>query len=569
MPIEEKLWRWYERHKYAVNAVLEIAQDIIPGGKLVFNALRATHAYIYERKLNQHEGDIQETSDIKELQEMMSQIKPEISDLVEEIEQHQDFQNAANEKDSQTICKIVEEKFSTDVNEVISKISPVVSISAKRISPENKETVIINNSKVINQKYRLIKILGKGGQGEVYEALDLAAEKHVAVKFLPAIFSQDTSAVATLRAEYNRVVDKLVHANIVQYRSMDQDVESNRWFLVMDYIPGSNLRKWLIEHRNNPISLKEATSFLGPIASALDFAHQNKVVHCDLKPENILIRERDGKLFLADFGLAKEIHSTLSTRNIESDVSGTLPYMAPEQYLGRWPDEHTDNWALGIILYEMVAGYHPFKGINFEHYKDLICHEQPERPMILNHTEWELLLRFLEKDRTKRLSLAVPVFKMAVENLSIPQENIAVPPASYKKETKATTIGDLMNQRDSKNQFESTKQADVFRKVRTPTIDPIAQKELEEVRKLAYQIQQQASQQEEQKSKQASGCWGIIAGTIAAIVAWPFFLIIFAMTWQEFVGKPDDIEASLIFLASCIFTIILGKKVASRLSKKS
>lgn len=394
MGIEEKLWRWYERHTYAIQAVFDIAQDLIPGGKIVGGALKAVHAFWHDKEENRNQDQIEE------LQQMMAQVKPEMSDLVEDIEATPEFKQAGTPEQAR---QILEQKFGPELRDVISRISPAVSMSAKRLSA-GSNTEKRSPNKLIAGKYELLRKIGSGGQGEVYEARDIDAAKSVAIKMLPVALSQDSSALLQLREEYHRVVDLLIHANIVQYRSIAQDATTNQWFLVMDYVPGSNLRKWMLEQRGQSWTLKRTVDFLLPIIQALHFAHQNKVVHCDLKPENILIRGNDGKLFLSDFGLAKEIHSTLSAIKPPSleDISGTLPYMSPEQYQGRWPDHRTDIWAFGVILYEIVAGYHPFHGISYEHFRDLICNQEPEHPLHIAPHEWEILLSLLAKDRNQR-----------------------------------------------------------------------------------------------------------------------------------------------------------------------
>lgn len=393
MSIEEKLWRWYERHTYAIQTIFEIAQDLIPGGRIVFNGLKAAHALLHDREENRNQDHVEA------MQQMIGQVKPDMSDLVEEIEASPEFKQAASPEQAR---QVLENKFGAELKDVISRISPAVSMSAQRLSISSNQTKT-THSKLITGKYELLRKLGSGGQGEVFEARDIEAAKSVAIKMLPSILTQDSNALAQLREEYHRVVDCLVHPNIVQYRSMAQDAEAGRWFLVMDYIPGSNLRKWMLEHRGQSFTLRQTADFLCPIAQALDFAHQNKIVHCDLKPENILIRGNDGKLFLSDFGLAKEIHSTLSATNYATEnVSGTLPYMSPEQYQGKWPDHRADIWALGIILYEIVAGHHPFRGVSFEHFRDLICNQEPEIPLQLEQNEWQILSPMLAKDRNQR-----------------------------------------------------------------------------------------------------------------------------------------------------------------------
>jgi formylglycine-generating enzyme required for sulfatase activity len=133
-------------------------------------------------------------------------------------------------------------------------------------------------------------------------------------------------------------------------------------------------------------------------------------VHRDLKPENIMIREKDKKVYLTDFGLASQVRTTLSRKpGFAIDISGTLPYMSPEQYLGRKVDGRTDNWALGVIVYEMVEGNHPFQATTLEHYMKIVCEVEPETPERLSEREWEIVQSLLKKERKERAENAQEV----------------------------------------------------------------------------------------------------------------------------------------------------------------
>jgi serine/threonine protein kinase len=135
-------------------------------------------------------------------------------------------------------------------------------------------------------------------------------------------------------------------------------------------------------------------------------------VHRDLKPENILIRKADNQVFLTDFGLASEVRNSLSgKKGIEQDISGTLPYMAPEQYWSQRIDSRTDNWAWGVIAYEMIEGNHPFQGVNFDHYMKIICEIAPPEPEVMPKESWNLLKALFHKDRKQRLEKLVPLVK--------------------------------------------------------------------------------------------------------------------------------------------------------------
>ena len=202
--------------------------------------------------------------------------------------------------------------------------------------------------------YRICERLGKGGMAEVYKALDLNLDREVAIKFLrtdPENFEKSRKRFE-LEA---KALARLDHPNIV--RVLDFGEYEGRPYLVMDYIPGGTLKQRL----DKPMPWKEACAFLIPIAEALQYAHDHKIIHRDVKPSNILIKA-DGTPMLSDFGIAKmlEMDDTLDLTGTSTGI-GTPHYMAPEQIKGLNYDNRIDIYALGVVLFEIITGKTPFE----------------------------------------------------------------------------------------------------------------------------------------------------------------------------------------------------------------
>lgn len=391
---DNKIWRWYKRHGKAVEAVLDIACDMVPGGRVVLSAIKLVLAKVGD------EVDSEKDRQMEEVERLLNEIKPVVGDIVDEVEHLDSFGKARNLEEARR--SIQKSDLRRELQEAMPQLVRSISLSSSRMQ----------SRRILQGKYELLELIGRGGQGEIYRAVHLLANHRVAVKLLPAELSGDETSIAKLRREFRNVVTQLAHPHIVQYRDLDRDEESGRYFLVMDCVEGRNLRHAILDRQGEPMPLEEALKLLEPVASALDFAHSGKIVHCDLKPENIMVRAIDGRVYLTDFGLAREIHSSLSRQGMSQlETSGTLPYMAPEQYLGRPPDAATDIWALGVILYELVAGRHPFPGTSFEHFMKLICEVQPQKPEALSQAQWAVMGRMLHKDSKARSKEAGQVLR--------------------------------------------------------------------------------------------------------------------------------------------------------------
>ena len=233
-------------------------------------------------------------------------------------------------------------------------------------------------------RYVVERELGHGGMGVVYGCFDKVGGVRVAVKCLPPELGRNSVEMEEVRENFRLVVG-LRHSNIAGVRTLERDARG-KYYLVMDVAKGVSLRRWLRRKAgergpgtgDRGIPLEEAIPVLRQVASALDYAHGEKVVHRDVKPGNVMIDAR-GRVKVLDFGLAAQIQMSMSrASHAYRRASGTGPYMAPEQWRGRRQDGKTDQYALGVMAYEMLAGYLPFENIEVPVLREMVLKEEPE-----------------------------------------------------------------------------------------------------------------------------------------------------------------------------------------------
>jgi len=222
---------------------------------------------------------------------------------------------------------------------------------------------------VIAGKYSIIGELGKGGMGVVYQAEDTRLERRVALKFLPPELTEDPEARERFVREAKSAA-ALSHNHICTVYEIDE--EENRLFIAMEYIEGESLRQRI---RKGPLPQAEALDIAIQVAGGLGEAHKSKIIHRDVKPGNIMLTEK-GTAKVMDFGLAKALGRSLITR--EAKTMGTVSYMSPEQARGQPVDYRTDIWSLGVVLYEMLTGWLPFKGEYDQSVIHSILNQEPE-----------------------------------------------------------------------------------------------------------------------------------------------------------------------------------------------
>ena len=225
--------------------------------------------------------------------------------------------------------------------------------------------------------YEIVAPLGAGGMGEVFRAHDPRLQRDVAIKIIAAHLTADPSAVPRLIRE-SRVVAALEHPAIVTIHDVGED--NGRFFVVTELIEGETLRERL---RRGPMPPREAVECARAIASALAAAHARGIVHRDLKPENVMITAT-GRVKVLDFGVAKLMASadaaTLPPQTALTEPGaavGTPAYMAPEQLDGRDIDHRADQFAFGVLLYELLAGHRPFKGATAAEVTASILRDEP------------------------------------------------------------------------------------------------------------------------------------------------------------------------------------------------
>jgi serine/threonine protein kinase/Tfp pilus assembly protein PilF len=230
--------------------------------------------------------------------------------------------------------------------------------------------------------YKILSPLGAGGMGEVYLAEDARLDRKIALKLLPAEFTQDEDRVRRFIQEA-KAASALNHPNIITIYEIGE--VDGAHFIATEFIDGQTLRQVMTSGK---LTLHAALDLAIQTASALTAAHEAGIIHRDIKPENVMVR-RDGIIKVLDFGLAKltekpaaEVDVDAATAaNIETDpgtVMGTASYMSPEQARGQRLDARTDTFSLGVVLYEMAAGRAPFAGVNALEVIGAILNQEPQ-----------------------------------------------------------------------------------------------------------------------------------------------------------------------------------------------
>jgi serine/threonine protein kinase len=255
--------------------------------------------------------------------------------------------------------------------------------------------------------YKIIEKLGEGGMGEVYKAQDTKLDRFVALKFLPSQLTASESDKARFIQEA-KAASSMNHPNVCTIHSIEE--YNSQIFISMEYIEGKTLKD-----KKDSLSEKQILEIGIQVAEGLAAAHEKGIVHRDIKPENIMVR-KDGIVQIMDFGLAKLYSSGNVSRLTKAGTTmGTIGYMSPEQVEGVDVDHRTDIFSLGVVLYELLAGEAPFKGMHDTAVMyEIVNVEPPPISTIKEGIDPQLdgiILECLEKDKDERFQSAKELAK--------------------------------------------------------------------------------------------------------------------------------------------------------------
>ena len=262
---------------------------------------------------------------------------------------------------------------------------------------------MILEGKLLGNRYEIIEKVGNGGMATVYKAEDKVLKRYVAVKILRDEFTTDEEFIKRFEVEAQSAA-RLTHPNIVSI--YDVGVEDNLYYIVMELIQGKTLKEIIVEEKG-PLPWKWSVNVAIQIASALEMAHKNNIIHRDIKPHNIIITE-DGIAKVTDFGIAKAVSN--STITAFGTTIGSVHYFSPEHARGGYTDAKSDLYSLGVVMYEMVTGRVPFDAdtpvsVALKHMQ-----EEPEEPIEINPNlpvaVNKIIMKALKKDVTLRYQTA-------------------------------------------------------------------------------------------------------------------------------------------------------------------
>jgi serine/threonine-protein kinase len=252
------------------------------------------------------------------------------------------------------------------LDEPLMEILSIDAVEAERAARREWER---DTGDAIAERYRSMEAVGGGGMGVVFKAWDQRLGRPVALKFLPSHLLGDAGAREQLWAEA-RAAAAVDHPNICTIYEVGE-APGGRVFIAMPYYDGETLAARLAR---GPLCVEDALSLTLQIARGLAKTHENGVIHRDIKPANLIVTS-GGVLMILDFGIAKRSGATTT---LAGRTAGTAAYMSPEQTRGDVVDARTDLWSLGVVLYEMLTGVRPFRGVDARAVGVAVCAAEVE-----------------------------------------------------------------------------------------------------------------------------------------------------------------------------------------------
>ena len=301
------------------------------------------------------------------------------------------------------------------------------------------------NGSMLADRYEIIKKVGNGGMATVYKAKDTLLNRFVAVKILRDEFTTDQEFIKRFEIEAQAAAS-ITHPNIVSV--YDVGKQDNLHYIVMELIQGKTLKEIILEE-GGPLPWKWSVNIAIQIASALETAHKNNVIHRDIKPHNIIITE-DGIAKVTDFGIAKAVSN--STITAFGTTMGSVHYFSPEHARGGYTDAKSDLYSLGVVMYEMLTGKLPFDAdtpvsVALKHMQ-----EEPEEPIEINEKVPEaindIIMKALRKDTSLRYQNATTMLKDLNRALKDPDGDFVDDEDIYSDEFATQKISTIYDEND-------------------------------------------------------------------------------------------------------------------------
>ena len=318
--------------------------------------------------------------------------------------------------------------------------------------------------KLLGNRYEMVEKIGNGGMATVYKAIDKVLKRNVAVKILRDEFTTDEEFIKRFEVEAQSAA-RLTHPNIVSI--YDVGVEGNLYYIVMELIQGKTLKEIIIEERG-PLPWKWSVNVAIQIASALEMAHRNNIIHRDIKPHNIIITE-DGIAKVTDFGIAKAVSN--STITAFGTTIGSVHYFSPEHARGGYTDAKSDLYSLGVVMYEMMTGKVPFDAdtpvsVALKHMQ-----EEPEEPIEVNPNiptaVNKIIMKAMQKDTTLRYQSATEMLADLRKSLKDPEgdfvEEEEYDPTAKTQKINTDMYGNLL-ENEKRNDNKKGKKEGKFKK---------------------------------------------------------------------------------------------------------
>lgn len=276
---------------------------------------------------------------------------------------------------------------------------------------------MLNKGDILGSRYEIIEKIGTGGMADVYKGKDHKLNRFIAIKVLKSEYSSNKNFVSKFKVEAQSAAG-LMHQNIVNVYDVGE--EDGIYFFVMELVEGITLKNYI--EKKIRLSVKEALSIAIQVANGIEAAHNNGIIHRDIKPQNIII-SREGKVKVADFGIAR----AASSDTITSHAMGSVHYTSPEQARGGYSDAKSDIYSIGITLFEMVTGRVPFDGettvsIAIKHIQEEMPSPKLYVPDIPVSVE-KIILKCTQKNPDKRYYNMADLIKDLKQALITPDED--------------------------------------------------------------------------------------------------------------------------------------------------